>query len=163
MVHMVRTFPSTNPFQWWLSRDVWWFWGASKNAEVGHEIDDFFAFFGALLCQGLWTTPLGDGRPKTRGEGGWGMEMTPIDSRENRGSIMRRYGNSSINAGFLREKNGDIADVLQQCLITGTLEDLETWQKWWKSWIDLTSRWKEQLQRTELSTFKFLWASWMIS
>ena len=75
-----------------------------KNAEVGHEIDDFFAFFGALLCQGLWTTPLGDGRPKTRGEGGWGMEMIPIDSRENRGSIMRRYGNSSINAGFLREK-----------------------------------------------------------
>ena len=31
MVHMVRTFPSTNPFQWWLSRDVWWFWGASKK------------------------------------------------------------------------------------------------------------------------------------
>ena len=75
----------------------------------------------------------------TRGEGGWGMEMIPIDSRENRGSIMRRYGNS-INGGcFLREKNGDIADVLQQCLITGTLEDLET-QKWWKSRIDLTSR-----------------------
>jgi len=40
----------------------------------------------------------------TRGEGGWGMEMIPIDSRENRGSIMRRYGNS-INGGcFLREK-----------------------------------------------------------
>jgi hypothetical protein len=54
------------------------------------------------------------------------MEMIPIDSRENRRSIMRRYGNSSINAGFLQGKNGDIADVLQQCLITGTLEDLET-------------------------------------
>lgn len=47
----------------------------------------------------------------TRGEGGWGMDMIPIDSRENRGSIMRRSGNSSINAGFLREKNGDRADV----------------------------------------------------
>ena len=172
MVSGCRPFP-TQPIQWWLSADVWWFsipipcWAVAKpvlfwclkkmlRLATSMTSPSLVLFFAKGYGPRHLETDL------TRGEGGWGMEMIPIDSRENRGSIMRRYGNS-INGGcFLREKNGDIVDVLQQCLITGTLEDLET-QKWWKSRIDLTSRWKEQLQRTELSTFKFLWASWMIS
>ena len=48
---------------------------ALSSAEVGH-FDDIVPFFGALLCQGLRTAPLGDGR--LRGEGGGGMDMIPL-------------------------------------------------------------------------------------
>lgn len=121
MVSGCRTFP-TQPIQWWLSPDVWWFFHVFSTDS--NELWLSLSFFGACPMGASYLLRLATSMTSpslvlffakgygprhletdfTRGEGGWGMEMIPIDSRENRGSIMRRYGNSSINAGFLQGK-----------------------------------------------------------